>query len=140
MSKPLQYPVASMHRAIEHYEAGWKPTRIREMLRQEGLGYPSLSTIYVWVNPDYRQRCLRAARDRQAKASAETARFRLSSLAEEYQQAFMVRLRREGIPCASIAKVCGVVFGVRLSVAEVRERLREIGPPNGNLGKPRRAA
>lgn len=131
------YPIATMQRVRELHEGGWPPSRIRRFLADEGHDVPSRTTIYEWVNAEYKARQMRAKRDQKAARLATRTEFRLRHTRPESQHAFMVRLRREGVPCATIAKVCGVVFGVRLSAGEVRERLRDVSPPHGNRGKGR---
>jgi sugar phosphate isomerase/epimerase len=116
-----------MLRALEHFDAGWKPTKIRQLLGDEGLGSPSVNTIYQWVNPEYRERHRQSMRERKRRETALNAAFRLRSDTEEYRLAFMRALRAERVSCHGIAKVCRVVFGARMSEQQVRVLLGEAG-------------
>jgi hypothetical protein len=118
-----------MLRAQEHYAAGWKPTKIRELLTTEGHPVPSLNTIYQWVNPTYRARHRQKMRDRKARLAATDATFHLPSNGTDYQHAFMRRLRDERVSCNAIAKVCVVVFGEPVTEHQVRYALGETTRP-----------
>jgi DNA invertase Pin-like site-specific DNA recombinase len=118
-----------MLRAQQHYAAGWKPTKIRELLTDEGHPVPSLNTIYQWVNPAYRERHRRSTRAAKARAAATGAAFRLPSNGTEYQRAFMRRLREDGVSCNAIAKVCSIVFGIQVTEHQVRYALGETTRP-----------
>jgi hypothetical protein len=113
-----------MLRARELHEAGWKSGQIPAMLEREGLGRPAPNTVLRWVNPGYRMRQAQGAQQWNRQAGVSAATFLLSSRTPEYQLAFMQRLRREGIPCSSIAKVCRVVLGLNVSREYVRDQLR----------------
>lgn len=119
-----QYPASTLTRAREHFAAGWKTTQIPGLLEGEGLGHPSVNTIYQWCYPVQRDRAVDAMRARKARDAATSATFRLSGQSAAYHLAFMQRLRREGIPCSSIAKVCRVVLGLDVSREYVRDRLK----------------
>lgn len=119
-----QYPVGTMLRAREHHDAGWKTSQIPALLEREGLGRPSVNTIYLWVHPTQHERNVNAMRLRKARMAAQSASFRLSGQSAEYHLAFMARLRQEGIPCSSIAKVCRVVLGLDMSREQCRDLLR----------------
>lgn len=119
-----QYPVTTMLRAREHHAAGWKVAQIPGLLEREGLGKPSVNTIYLWTNPAYRESRIASMRLRNARVVAQGASFQLHGRSPEYQLAFMTRLRQEGIPCSSIAKVCRVVLGVNISREQVVGLLR----------------
>jgi hypothetical protein len=119
------YPVATMLRARELRESGWPPKRVRELLDAEGLGAPSVATIYLWTNPEYHERHREATRTYKRRQAALGAAFRLRSDSPEYAQAFMEALRAERVSCGGIAKVCRVVLGMHLSESQVRYRLGE---------------
>lgn len=119
------YPIATVKLSQELSDAGWKPAAIRRILEREGHPVPTRTTIYEWINPDYRDRQRDLERQRRAEKSAQTARFRLHSDSAAYREAFMRRLRAEGLSCAAIAKVHGVVFGQRISDVKVWRMLRE---------------
>jgi hypothetical protein len=124
-ASPREYPVATMRRARDLREAGWFPTDIRRILGEEGHRQPSVMTIKLWTNDGYQQDHAQRTRRRALERSAQAARFRLPSGSEPYRLAFMRELRAAGVPCPSIGKVCGVVFGDRLSGARVRRLLEE---------------
>lgn len=119
-----QYPVTTMLRARELHAGGWKSGQIPDLLEREGLGRPAPNTVLRWINPGYRMRQALGMQQWNRQMSASTASFLLSSRTPEYQLAFMQRLRREGIPCSSIAKVCRVVLGLDVSREYVRDRLK----------------
>lgn len=119
------YPVATMLRARELRAAEWPPTRVRELLEAEGLGSPSVATIYIWTNPEYQESHRRATRNYKRQQAALGAAFRLPSDTPEYAQEFMRTLRAERVSCSNIAKVCRVVLGMQMTAAQVRYRLGE---------------
>ena len=118
-----------MLRARELHDAGWFPTAIRRILTDEGLGSPAVFTIQVWTNKRYHANHHKRMRARGAERTAEGERFRLPGSSEPYKERFMLRLRREGVSIADIARVCAVVFGERFSDDQVRYRLRNETPP-----------
>ena len=124
------YPVATMLRARELREAGWYATAIRRILTDEGHGSPSLFTIQTWTNRRYLERHHDRMRTRGAARTAERARFRLQGSTPAYRLEFMRALRAADLSPNAIGKVCGVVFGERLSQDQVRYALEkgEDGP------------
>lgn len=129
----MTYPIQAAIRARELYAAGWKPTKIRELLTEEGYGSPAVTTIQTWVMPHYAE--THRGRDRKCKRTraASEASFRLPGRTPEYQRAFMLELRMRGTPCATIARVCEVVFGVPYSVHQVRYMLRDVSPQDAEV-------
>lgn len=121
----MTYPVQAAIRARELYAAGWKPTKIRELLAEEGYGSPAVTTIQTWVMPHYAE--THRGRDRRCKRArmASEASFRLPGRTPEYQAAFMRELRMRGTPVATISRVCEVVFGVRYGADRIRSMLND---------------
>lgn len=111
------YPASSMMRARELFDAGWGPTKIRELMQQEGIPTPNMKTVQRWVMPAYSEAQLTAARVARSQARAETALFRLpgacspSGLSAAYRAEFVATLTRAGVRRDDIEKVCGVVLG-----------------------------
>jgi hypothetical protein len=126
------YPVATMSRARELHAAEWTPTEVRGLLEQEGHPVPSVKTLQKWFDPKYGARQLAKARALARAKRAETAVFRLPSSRPEYQKAFMVVLRRQGLSYRDIAVVASIVFGARLSAEQARYRI------TGKVKEPRR--
>jgi hypothetical protein len=133
VERPREYPVATMVRAKELAGRGWYATAIRSILQGEGLGSPCVNTIRRWVDPAYDEAQRRRVRTTMARARAASTvsqsggpKFRLPIKTEEGQQAFMRVLRAEGVSCSAIGKVCGVVFGERLTDNQVRYMLRGV--------------
>lgn len=120
---------------------GWTPTEIVRYLEAQGTPV-ALMTIRRWVVPgteeEERQRNNFSYRRRQARAARNVEpTFELPESGVRYQREFMERLLAEGVPCASIARCCQVVFGGRFTAAEVRDILRDLLPVHGNIGKGR---
>ncbi len=112
------YPVQSMTRARELGEAGWYPSKIRELMIGEGLATPDLMTIKRWVNDEYNESMLRSAREANARRRSRTATFRLPGAirrapTQAYRAAFVEALERAGVSADEIPKVCAVVLGQR---------------------------
>jgi hypothetical protein len=80
-------------RAVELADVGWTAGQIPGVLDRELGVRPTRETVLRWTNARY----------------AERARVR----------AFIRRLRSEGVPKSSIAKVCTVLFGEPVSRDQV---------------------
>ena len=107
---PVRYPASMMAEARELAEAGFYPVGIRRILQGRHGTVPSLVTIRAWVDPGYAERQNAKCRRRNARLSAERAKFRLRGDTPEFRAQFMRRLRDEGMPHESIARCCRVVF------------------------------
>lgn len=114
------YPAASMLRARELYEIGWRPPQIRRMLVGEGLPAPDVRTVLRWVDEEGNARALERAKRWQERAGAERASFRLGGArgsgrkgpSKPYQDAFVATLREAGVADPeTLGKVCRVVLG-----------------------------
>ena len=125
-SRREPYPVTTMIRARELRDAGWYPTAIRRILTSEGHGSPSLFTIQTWTNQRYLADHTRRQRLAGSQRVANGGSFRLCGSTEQYQQAFMERLRAEGVSFKAIAQVCRVVLDVELTDEQVRYKLRDV--------------
>lgn len=116
-----EYTAPLVQQARRYADAGFNASEIQRMLRDEHGQAPSHHTIRTWIDAD----CLARKRDRirrwQEKNRTTASKFRLPSQTLAYQEAFIRRLRTEGVPCASIAKVCNVLFDSRWSEFQVRQ-------------------
>lgn len=106
----MSYPVRTMRRAHDLYEAGFSTRKISELLDAEGLGRPTPTTVNRWVNPDYKARQLSQVRGIKSKQRATEANFKMSGFTEQYRRAFAARLKVEGLTNLGIRKVFAVVF------------------------------
>jgi hypothetical protein len=108
-----RYQAATLIRAQELHAAGWPIVKIADLLERELGARPCRDTILGWVDPAYAQR--RDMRQQRYNTRRWAARwtFQLGGerMSTEYRAAFARRLRDEGVPVESIARVCGVVFG-----------------------------
>lgn len=114
------YTVATMLRARELRTDGWSHADIARLIEQETGRRPSRDSVRRWTDEKYRERKNAQVAESQRVAAARAAGYRLPSDAPEYRAAFILRLRAEGVPWSSIARVCCVVFGGRWS----RERVQ----------------
>jgi hypothetical protein len=118
-----RYTAQDLTRARELRSAGWTYEQIARLLAREHGHTIHKRTVQLWLNDTaretHRQHGIRTAR----KAHAAAASFRLPGHTPEYRAAFMQRLADEGVSAPDIGKVCGVVFGERLSGGRVRYAL-----------------
>lgn len=124
MSRTLGHPMPVVQKARELVESGWTAEEASRILANEGISVTG-RTIRKWVDPAL------AARDRErarkfTRARANNAQFRLRSTTPEFKEAFFRRLDAEGVPSSSIAKVCTVVFGERVSRHYVLKTLGKV--------------
>lgn len=95
-------------RVRELNAAGWTPTQMLEVLEREGFSVPSLTTIYLWLRPDYRERSKQATARRAARRSAATSDLRWpAKRSPEWKVARMRQLRDE--TCLSFAAIAAVM-------------------------------
>ena len=105
------YPIATMRRAIELIDAEWTPTEARRLLQAEGHDAPSLTTIYLWTRPDYRERHNRATRQRAARRTAEASSYRWpANRTVEWRIGRARALAELDLSMAAIAKVMSFDF------------------------------
>lgn len=122
------YPASLMAEAQQMHADGWTGYQIHRILRQRDLERtPSLTTVYLWINPEYRLNHRERHRVEERKAGAAKAKFKLPSDSPEYQLAFIRRLREEQVTWENVARVCRVVFGGRWSVYRVKQLVNEVG-------------
>lgn len=127
------YPIQAAVRAREHHEAGWGPTRIRQLLTDEGLGSPNETTILMWVHPSYGERKRERSKAAKRVELAEQATFRLPGSTDAYRERFVRELAQRGLDARSTAAVAGLVLRAPVDEAVVRrivrgEPLAEDGP------------
>ena len=121
----VRHPAKIAARAVEHREAGWPVSQIRVLLNQEFGVKPSADSIKRWTGVTY------AAKSRERMAKRHLSdwqgrwQFRLAGPQHtpEYAGAFVRRLRAEGVPVATIARVCRVVLGGQWNERKVRQCL-----------------
>lgn len=126
MSRQNRYPASLMVEVCELHGAGWTAYQIHRILRERGQDpLPTMTTVYLWTNPDYRASHQRSHRRAASQRGAAAAKFRLPSRSEAYQAAFVRRLRDEGVTWVNVARVCRVVFGGRWDERRVQRLIEE---------------
>jgi hypothetical protein len=116
-----------MARARELYDAGWGYRKITRLLANELGVQVSHDTVKRWTDPEFARRARERATARNRRVWSARWEFQLGGArpSDEYRVAFMRRLRSEGVSCAAVGKVCGVVFGQPLTHHQVRYALGE---------------
>lgn len=100
-----------VERARGMHAAGWTPTEIqRVFVRETGL-CPAVKTIRCWVFPKY-----------QAKSAAAVT-LKNRRVSDGKRLARMVEFRRRGMSYRGISIAASVLWGVELSVGQVRLRV-----------------
>ena len=117
------YPVATMRRAIELHEAGWRAPDIQRILLSEGRAAPHQQTIRLWINPTRTERTRAKNRDYHRARAVQRQAFRMRSDSPPVRLAFMRELRSQGVSRRDIGIVHGVVYGERLTESQVRYAL-----------------
>lgn len=130
--EPPRYSTALMAYVRELRRAGWEIRAIQRVIRDEGHpNVPGRETILRWTNEHYANSKRRKQRRHYASVNAANATFRLSSEQPEYKDAFARRLREEGVPVSSIAKVMRVVFRSPPCEETLRTRFMDGGRATG---------
>lgn len=119
-----EYTAPVVAQARQYAAAGFGVREIQRLLEREIGRRPTDYTIRRWLNDGQRQHENARVQAEKTRRRANGATFRLSSNAPAYQHAFIRRLRAQGVPCASIAKVCTVVFDRSWSEYQVRRFLK----------------
>jgi hypothetical protein len=117
-----RYPVKVAARARELRTLGWSSGRIQRILEQEFGVRPSRQSVLRWADDEYADRVRQQVRAGNLQRWSTMWTFELggSRPSDEYQEAFIRRLRDQGVPYSSIAKVCNVVFAGRWTEDRVR--------------------
>lgn len=120
MSTGVRWPGSVVAEARRLAEGGWTTGQIARLIGNRHGKQPSRNTVLRWVDPAH------TAKENQRRCEsnriewAERWTFTLGSAkSPEYRQAFIRRLRTEGVPASSIAKVCTVVFATPVKQSEV---------------------
>lgn len=118
----MGYPMPLVSEARRLGRAGWTGVDIQGIMRSEhGVEIPH-RTVSRWLNDESAEADRVRNKERKRVQNAAAASFQLKGSSPAYQQAFVKRLRGEGVPSTSIAKVCSVVFGEPWS----RDRVRAV--------------
>lgn len=105
------HSTATLRRVYELNEAGWTPTQMLLVLADEGFDRPSLTTIYLWLRPDYRERSRVANQRRSARRSASSGSFHWPARrSPEWKLARMRVLKDAGLSCEAVATVMTLDF------------------------------
>lgn len=107
---PTNYTTAMVRDARKWAAAGFTTSEVQRMLEREHGQRPSHHTVRHWIDEQARERKNERMREWHRNARMLTAKFRMPSQTEQYQRAFILKLREERVPFSSIAKVCNVVF------------------------------
>jgi hypothetical protein len=123
----VRYTTTTRRRAIELREAGWSITRIARLLAREG--HPvSENTVWCWVNEEAaeRQRERKLHRNRQQRALTAEYRWPGARRSDEWLIGRIRHLRAAGLSATAIATLAKIDHDRDISVARVRELLREM--------------
>ncbi len=106
--------VAEARRLHAESDGAWRGAEIARQLERSHGVKPTRETIMRWIDPEYDERVRERTTQKNRERWAKRWTFALAATAtDDYRVAFVKRLRAEGVPKASIAKVCTVVFAER---------------------------
>lgn len=123
MSASNHYDSKIVHRAQQHYAAGWKLSEITRLIEREYGRKPHWRTVKAWVSPEWHQKQRERMRAIERRSHSRRVGRKFREVSDEWKVARMQELYGRGVGLRAIGQVAAVWWDEELSESQVLRRL-----------------